>query len=136
VKSVENLFTYVGICEKVQLDKPRLFNGRFNKYATMIGLTKKLAESPNHSDGQLQKWLFILALETCESVLIFDESLNSMHVNDRETIIYEILPAFARENNIIVFLVAHCDSKGKAHDLHKLTLFSDEDGNTCLTKNK
>jgi len=138
IVTLERMITYFnarGPIGHVNIDKLALF-AKWKSYASMLGLTEEQARSPNHSDGEWQKWLLLYALDTCGSVLILDESLSAISVDVRSLIIFEILPKFAKDKGKIILLVAHCDgdSDGRASNLHKLVLGQDKSGKTTLTR--
>lgn len=133
IGSVEAQFSYLhddGPLGTFRLNKPALF-AKWSKYAFMLGLTQKQADSHNHSDGELQKWLLLYALDTCGSVLILDELLSAITVDIRHIVIFNLLPEFAKKTGKIVLLVAHCDGDISVPNLHRLVL--EHSGNTTLT---
>jgi ABC-type Mn2+/Zn2+ transport system ATPase subunit len=113
-----------------KLNKPALF-AKWSKYASMLDLTQEQADSHNHSDGELQKWLLLYALDTCGSVLILDELLSAITVDIRHMVIFQLLPEFAKDNGKIIMLVAHCNGDISVQNLHRLVL--EHSGNTTLT---
>ena len=133
IGSVEALISYFnkdGPISTYKLNKPALF-AKWSKYASMLDLTQEQADSHNHSDGELQKWLLLYALDTCGSVLILDELLSAITVDIRHIVIFNLLPEFAKENGKIILLVAHCNGDISVPNLHRLVL--EHSGNTTLT---
>ncbi len=134
VITLERAITYFnahGPIGPIKLNKSALF-AKWGDYASMLGLTEEQSKSPNHSDGELQKWLLLYAFDTCGSVLILDESLSAISVDMRSLIIFKLLPEFAMKNKKMVLLVAHCDGDDDVPNLHKLVL-GEENGKTTLT---